>query len=122
MTVHTAAAYRGHRAVSLKRNFRVNFTRLRKQRGLTQKDVAKGIRVSQKTVSRWMDEDGPNPNFRQCEKIVKLFKCSYAALLDNPPDVEDDRPEGPVTIVLTGDPSELARALRDIQSKWSGNG
>lgn len=107
--------------LSLKRNFKINFTRERKRSGLLQKDVAKAIGVSEKTVSRWMDEgdDAPDPDLRNVEKLCRLFNCDFGDLLSTPPDVESKAPKGPVTIVLTGDPAKIARTLSDIQSKWS---
>jgi len=53
---------------------------LRKEKNLTQKDLADRLNVSDKTVSRW-ETGGSSPNMDMIFRISKYFKISYHDLL-----------------------------------------
>ena len=58
--------------------------KLRKRKGLTQKDVADYIHVAFQTVSKW--EKGENePGVSTLRELAKIFECSMDTLLS-----EDD--------------------------------
>ena len=55
-------------------------SKLRKEKGLTQKDLADRLNVSDKAVSRW-ETGGSSPNMDMIFRISKFFKISYNDLL-----------------------------------------
>lgn len=55
-------------------NIGANIKRLRKEAGLKQKDLAKELKVSDKTISSW-ESDRTEPDMDAVAKICEVLKC-----------------------------------------------
>ncbi|MBE6156292.1 MAG: helix-turn-helix domain-containing protein [Firmicutes bacterium] len=55
-------------------------SKLRKEKGLTQKDLADKLNISDKAISRW-ETGGSSPDMDMIFRISKIFKISYNDLL-----------------------------------------
>lgn len=64
----------------LTQEFRKNLRNLREERGLTQKEVARGFGTSQQAYGRW-ESGQTSPNLRTIEKLLDFFKIEIHDLL-----------------------------------------
>lgn len=67
-------------------------TKLRKERGMTQKELADYLNVTDKAVSRWEIGTG-NPEIELIPKIAKLFNVTTDYLLGNSNEINIDVPK-----------------------------
>jgi len=64
-----------------------NIKKYRKERGMTQEDLAKLLNVSRKTVSKWECERGL-PDITQLPRIAKLFGITLEELIYTPEELQ----------------------------------
>lgn len=57
-----------------------NFKRLRRENGLSQKDVAGQLGVHQSNVSDW-ENDVSRPEYENLIQLSKIYQCTIAELL-----------------------------------------
>lgn len=67
-------------------NFGKNVTRLRKQAGYSQDELAKKINVNRQTISKIENGIG-NPTFKTIEKISQIFKATPVQLFGTPNEI-----------------------------------
>lgn len=67
-------------------NFRKNVGNLLEEKGMTQRDLASKLGVSEVTVSRWMTpgENGRNPSVKTLQKIAEILGTTPDCLLGQP--------------------------------------
>ncbi len=70
--------------------------KVRKEKGLTQKDVAEGIHVDQSVISSWERGTG-NPTFLNVYKLCQFFDMTIDELLGI------ERKKKPITLIITQD-------------------
>ena len=63
-------------------NFSTNLRKIRKERGVTQNELARGIRVSQVTVSEW-ETNVRYPTIDRIYEIANFLKVPVNALLSD---------------------------------------
>ncbi len=64
----------------MKETFGQRLARLRKEKGLTQEDVASQITISPQAVSKW-ENDNSEPDLDTLNKLADIFNCSVDELL-----------------------------------------
>ena len=84
---------------------------LRKQRGMTQKDLAEKLNISRQAVSRW-ERGTAEPSTENLISIGKLFDVSVDELLDEHSDTQNV-PAEPVTV--EEQKNESCHELKDAQ-------
>ncbi len=67
---------------------RIRIAELRKERNMTQKDLADSLFVSKSTVSKW-ENNVVVPDIYMMEKMAELFQVSVVELLDTETQMED---------------------------------
>ncbi|MGT2722322.1 helix-turn-helix domain-containing protein [Streptococcus porcinus] len=71
-------------------NFALNLTRLRKQKGVSQKELAKKIGMLPQTISNIENQKG-YPTFSNLDKIARYFNVSATELFGTPQQIELER-------------------------------
>ena len=61
--------------------FGKNFRKIRKENGLTQKEVAKKLNLSQSNVSDW-ENDVSRPEYEHLIELTRIYNVSLEELLD----------------------------------------
>ena len=67
--------------------FKDEFKRLRKEKGITQGELAKILGVSRSTIGNY-EQGIREPDFEMLEKISDYFNVSMSTLLDNQTDID----------------------------------
>ena len=78
---------------------------LRKQRGITQEELAETLTVSRQSVSRW-EQDAAFPETEKLIRLSRLLSCSIDYLLNNEP----EKPENAAPSVSA---AECCRFIRE---------
>jgi len=63
-------------------NLGCKFAKLRKERGLSQEELAESLNVTRQTISKW-ELNETSPNINQAKEISKLFNVSLDELVGN---------------------------------------
>lgn len=71
--------FKKERKKMLEEKFSKNLVHLRKEFGLTQKEVAKGIGTSQQSYCKY-ESGSTSPTLRTVEKLLKFFKVGLEDL------------------------------------------
>lgn len=99
-------------------HFAQKFCYFRKDQGLSQKDIAKILGVTNKAVSKWENGDA-YPSIKQLLAISSLFNISLDELLK----VDEKREKQIFKIVLTGGPcAGKSSAMKMIKEKFTALG
>ena len=67
--------------------FRVEFKRLRKERNITQEELAHALGVSRSTIGNY-EQGIREPDFDMLERIADFFNVNMSVLLDDQSDIE----------------------------------
>lgn len=92
--------------------------RFRKINNLEQKELAKLLNVSDRTISSW-ETNRTQPKMEIIEELCRIFKCQKSDFLDDPPissispvEIKDISKENMTSIDLTDDERYLIGAYR----------
>ncbi|MBE6032678.1 MAG: helix-turn-helix transcriptional regulator [Clostridiales bacterium] len=89
---------------------------LRKANGMTQRDLAERLNVSDKTVSRWERDEG-NPDLSMIPVIAEIFDVTCDELLRGQRKSPEDRIEAPSSVEYTAKGEKERQRI--LKSSWS---
>lgn len=78
-----------------------NIKKMRSNSGLTQKDMARLLGVSDKTISSW-EIDRTEPNMGMVEKMCEIMHCTKSELISGSLEVPEYDPIMAEAVVLLG--------------------
>ena len=91
-----------------------NIRRMRKKRGLTQKELGERLGgISQQQIGQW-ENGGKNPKFETIMKIAAALSCAPADLTDNRFDLHVDIASGGSPLVIDGILSPQLSKIEDF--------
>ncbi|MGT2716492.1 helix-turn-helix domain-containing protein [Streptococcus respiraculi] len=93
-------------------NFGKNLSRLRKEKGLTQDELAQSIGVQKAAISK-MELGTSYPSFSNLDKIAEFFKATPNQLFGTPRDIEIEK-----AIYKTDEYDEKAKTILSALKQW----